>query len=462
MKIHSLIIIALMAIACNEAVLYNDNTNIIRFKADIENGATKMGLNQDYSVQWSAGDAISVFTASGTNLKFSTETSGTSVEFTGLGQSSDTYSYALYPYNADAIISGALISSRIPAIQSAAANTFGGNMNMAVAVNNDMDLYFTNAIGLMKFNIAEGADNIENITLSGNNNEKIAGDVTIDMSVDLPIAEVTSDGDTKITLQSESGFQNGVTYYFVVPVMEFTKGISLLFEFKDNTFGVLNGNSPAEIKRSGILDLGTLTPVAKSGNPAVFIDPVFASQMLEKNYIQDIGNLTFNELSAIKKIELSASANAKGPLTSIKGVEFMPSLQVLKCEYHNISSADMSHNTELVELYMTGNVLETVDLTNTAKLVRCYLAINKISEIELIGKPVLRLLYLGENNLAELDLTGCSPSALIGFTCAGNPGRNGEFRVKAWFDNSSIPANFTNSNWKDDTGNPVILTYYTE
>ena len=176
MKIYSLILIALSAIACNKDTLSDDNTSLIRLKADMEDGTSRMTLNQDYSVQWTAGDEISVFTASGTNLKFSTEESGSSVEFTGLGQSSEIYSYALYPYNADAVISGTLISSRIPDIQSAGVNTFGETMNMAVAVNKDNVLYFTNAIGLMKFNIAEGAENIESITLSGNDNERIAGD----------------------------------------------------------------------------------------------------------------------------------------------------------------------------------------------------------------------------------------------------------------------------------------------
>ncbi len=457
MKTHSLILIALLAIACNKENLSEDNTSLIRLKADIEDGTSKMTLNQDYSVEWTAGDEISVFTASGTNVKFSTEESGSSVEFTGLGQSSEIYSYALYPYNADAVISGTLISSRIPDIQSAGVNTFGETMNMAVAVNKDNVLYFTNAIGLMKFNIAEGAENIESITLSGNDNERIAGDATIDMSANLPIAKVTSDGVTKITLQSESGFQNGTTYYFVVPVMEFTKGISILFEFKDNTFGVLNGSSPAEIKRSGILDLGALTPASESGNPAVFIDPVFASQMLEKNYIQNLESLTFNELSKIKKIELKASGDAKGPLTSIKGVEFMPSLQILNCEYHNIRSADFSHNLELFDLRLTDNEVETIDLTNCSKLDRIHLAINKISEIDLVDKPGLRLIYLGENNLTELDLTGCNPDKVIGFTCSKNPGRDGEFRVKAWFDNNSIPANFTTGGWVYGTDNVKVV-----
>lgn len=458
MKTHSLILIALLAIACNKDTLPDDNTSLIRLKADIEDGTSKMTLNQDYSVEWTAGDEISVFTASDTNVKFSTEESGSSVEFTGLGNSSETYSYALYPYNADAAISGTSISSRIPDIQSAAANTFGETMNMAVAVNQDNELHFTNVIGLMKFNIAEDAENIESITLSGNDNEKIAGDVTIDMSANLPVAEVAADGATKITLQSETGFQNGTTYYIVVPVMEFTKGISLLFEFKDNTFGVLNGNSPAEITRSGILDLGKLTPAAKSGNPAVFFDPVFASELIENGIIRNFEGLTFDELAKIKKIEWNAAAAAKGPLTSIKGVEFMPALQVLYCEHHNISTADFSHNLELFDVRLTNNGLETIDLTNCSKLDRIHLATNKISEIELADKPGLRLIYLGENNLAELDLTGCNPDKVQGLTLSKNPGRDGKFVVKAWFDNSAVPANFTNGGWKHD-GRTVEIVY---
>ena len=78
---------------------------------------------------------------------------------------------------------------------------------------------------------------------------------------------------------------------------------------------------------------------------------------------------------------------------------------------------------------------------------RIHLTYNNISEIELTDKPALRLIYLAENNLAELDLTGCNPDKVIGFTCSKNPGRDGKFVVKAWFDNSAIPANFTKASW---------------
>ena len=135
----------------------------------------------------------------------------------------------------------------------------------------------------------------------------------------------------------------------------------------------------------------------------------------------------------------------------------MPSLQILNCEYHNIRSADFSHNLELFDLRLTDNEVETIDLTNCSKLDRIHLAINKISEIDLVDKPGLRLIYLGENNLTELDLTGCNPDKVIGFTCSKNPGRDGEFRVKAWFDNNSIPANFTTGGWVYGTDNVKVV-----
>lgn len=195
------------------------------------------------------------------------------------------------------------------------------------------------------------------------------------------------------------------------------------------------------------------------GNMASDFDSDFLKVLVDRKLLPSEDIVTQEQLNAIKKIEISATESAKGSLKSLRGIEFMPSLQVLKCDYHELESLDVSHNAALVELYVSGNGMTELNVTNTPKLVRLYAQYNMIASIDLTDKPVLRMLMLGENNLASLDITGCSPSALLGFTCAMNPGKDGEFRIKAWFDNSSIPANYTNSDWTDKDGNPIRIIY---
>ena len=194
------------------------------------------------------------------------------------------------------------------------------------------------------------------------------------------------------------------------------------------------------------------------GNLASYIDPDFLTLLVENKYLSNGEVVTEADLAAIRRIELTKTAADRGNLTSLAGIEYMSALQVLKCEYHQIETLDLSKNSELVELYVIGNGLTELNISNTPKLVRLYVQDNMISDIDLSDKPVLRLCYLGNNNLQSADLTGCSPSSLIGFTCSGNPGSDGKFVVKAWFDNSSIPANFTNSGWLyHDTENIEII-----
>ena len=197
-----------------------------------------------------------------------------------------------------------------------------------------------------------------------------------------------------------------------------------------------NGYFPIEVSQGYV-----------EGNLASHVDPVFLTLLVENKLLPSSEIVTQTDMSAIKKIDLKRSATDRGPLTSIKGVEYMSALQVLYCEYHQVKSVDLSKNTAMFDLRLDGNGLETINLTNCSKLDRIHLTYNNISEIELTDKPALRLIYLAENNLAELDLTGCNPDKVLGLTCGQNPGRDGKFVVKAWFDNSAIPANFTKASW---------------
>ncbi len=60
------------------------------------------------------------------------------------------------------------------------------------------------------------------------------------------------------------------------------------------------------------------------------------------------------------------------------------------------------------------------------------------------------------NELTSLDIS--NNTALTKFYCDGNPGNGTIFPVTAWFDNGSIPDDFTKYNW-DYNGNTITISY---
>lgn len=61
-----------------------------------------------------------------------------------------------------------------------------------------------------------------------------------------------------------------------------------------------------------------------------------------------------------------------------------------------------------------------------------------------------------DNQLISLDIS--KNTALTKFYCDGNPGNGTIFPVTAWFDNGSIPDDFTKYNW-DYNGNTITISY---
>ena len=99
----------------------------LEFKAGID-AMSRTVLTTNNFVEWEAGDAISLFDSNGNN-KFTTSTGGSSVTFTGSAQDNlETY-YALYPYNANAVLSGSVITTMLPAEQTALAGSFANMLN---------------------------------------------------------------------------------------------------------------------------------------------------------------------------------------------------------------------------------------------------------------------------------------------------------------------------------------------
>ena len=167
-----------------------------------------------------------------------------------------------------------------------------------------------------------------------------------------------------------------------------------------------------------------------------WIDPGFANVLQKRGYIKDAITVTPADVADITEFNVSDSQ-----LTSLRGIEYFVSLKELDCSSNQLRAIDVSGNPQLAILKCSDNQLTGLDVSKN---------------------PQLMYFECGDNQLTELDVSN-NPKMEI-FTFWGNPGANGLFRVKAWFDNSNVPSSITSlgdyeSSWEYD-GEMVRVDYY--
>ena len=195
---------------------------------------------------WSKDDFISVFTKTSHNRKYTvkeTSDGGSTATFsydsyTGSNFTAIKSNFALYPYDADAALSGGIISTTLASKQTYKSSTGHNDYALMVAKSKDKNLSFVNAGAFLKFNISKSiADNctlrVIKITSAAN---KLAGPVTIDCNGDTYTATVATNGSKEITL---TGINAKITneaqsFYVAVPAGDYAKNsISVTYVFAE-------------------------------------------------------------------------------------------------------------------------------------------------------------------------------------------------------------------------------------
>ena len=232
----------------------------MEFKAG-NDAVSRTILTTDNAVNWEAGDAISLFDPDSNN-RFTTSSSGASVTFTGSAKDAQSTYYALYPYDAEATISGSIITTTLPAEQTARPGSFANMLNPSVAKSgSDKTLNFKNACAVVKFTLGSVPDskNIVKAMFRGNNGEALAGPIQIDASLDTPAAIVQTEfAGTEVTLNGE--FTSGSTYYFVTAPAELSQGLTLTFYDDSGSEWKKVGSSSGMLTAGKILNLKEITP----------------------------------------------------------------------------------------------------------------------------------------------------------------------------------------------------------
>lgn len=198
--------------------------------------------NETFKLSWTSGDAINVFFGTASSSRFVTDESGAVAKFKGSidvitgggeGLDDDTSLWGVYPYDAANSCDGANVTLTLPAVQQSAENTFAPGIWPTLARSKNFYMSFNNVCGAFRFTVYH--DNIKKVTLSGNNDEQLAGRAKVSF-VNEPLVEEISFGEKTITMSAPDGecFKPGVTYYLVVFPTTFSNGITLTYYTEDS------------------------------------------------------------------------------------------------------------------------------------------------------------------------------------------------------------------------------------
>lgn len=268
---------------------------VVSILADVESTPTKTSLNEDLSVVWNSTDAISLL-ASGTNYQFTTNASllkeeGHRATFVHDGDIEEQGYYALYPYNSAASFSGSAITTELPAIQTAAAGSFGPGANLAVAYADwGKSFKFKNAAAMIKisFKTTDANAAIKSITFrSLDESILLSGSVSLTPTVAdgavTNVAMTVTSGQPYVTLQAPSGetLQPNTEYYIAAAPAALTSGYSIEFETED---GVKCTRDYAEsAHKSAVLQRNTISSTGKKNLDNYEISGYFRVRYAESN-----------------------------------------------------------------------------------------------------------------------------------------------------------------------------------
>ena len=403
-----------MAACGNEEILENnENGNAEKVPMTFTAGTvqTRTSLAEDgYAVNWTAKDTIAIWDGTVTN-PFITEETGTIAKFTGeVTEGSTTYT-AFYPYTKNETLQfgDGTITFTLPAEQDAVAGSFDDDLNpsWARATDGSTELEFQNLCGLAKFTVGSGAlEGITSLTLSGNAaGDALAGSLTYTLA-DGTLKAAEEGASRSVTLTGT--FESGKTYYFVVAPGTLATGISLQYEDAEGkTYGKYT-DKEVTFAAGKITDLGTLE--ATGFNELLANTALVAALMKYYDYEISLtanpdGTASLTDENKQQMAELTGLDVSDCSLTSLAGIEYFTSLQILRCNKNDLTTLDVSKLTSLTILYCNNNSLESLDVSKLTNLTSLYCDNNSLESLDVSKLTNLELLNCSNNRLKSLDVS---------------------------------------------------------
>lgn len=197
------------------------------------------------AVLWNEADELTIFTKTAHNRHYRVKSLSNGnrsatfgyVSYSGNDNTKISNNYAVYPYDADATLSGEVITTKLNAEQVYNAEKVDLANALMVAKSTSTALQFVNATSLMRFDVSNNMPDsytLSSIKLVSAAN-KLAGEVTIDLSADSK-AVVTESGVNEVTLSAincEISAEKQ-SFYVVLPATTFAaKDLTVTFTYAE-------------------------------------------------------------------------------------------------------------------------------------------------------------------------------------------------------------------------------------
>lgn len=117
------------------------------------------------------------------------------------------------------------------------------------------------------------------------------------------------------------------------------------------------------------------------------------------------GWLDRTEINSITMINCAGTADNRGSIRSLRGIELFANLEQLYCTYNELPELDLSKNTKLRLLACSNNRLPELDLSKNTALEKVYAHYNNLTALNTERNTKLTGLYLAYNSLTGLALT---------------------------------------------------------
>lgn len=353
-----LCIIALLS-SCIKEEPYHNNVNLHKtITAVIEEfgNETKTALTEDNRLTWSEGDEIKIYDGCDLwetyRLKDSDAGSSTGTfEKTDAQEGSADFYCRLVVYPADMASSVHMESANtaysiafdIPDKQTYVENSFAnGNFPMVAIwnVNPQYPISFKNLFGAIKLQLC-GSKIVKSITISGHNNEPLAGTARVGKSAysATPAIQEISSTSTSITLDcGEKGVQLHATeptnFIIACPPTEFTKGFKVVIVDSEGNEHIKESFKNNAITRSSILKMPVYDiegPKGKSEEFIVFEDAVIKELCVKAFDINEDGELSYGEAALVT--DLSQMTLTKKTFKTFDELKYFTSLTRIPKNY---------------------------------------------------------------------------------------------------------------------------------
>lgn len=198
------------------------------------------------SVLWQGSDKLSVFDSQA-NRRFSVSEAGANVQIKGEALAEDNY-LILYPYDAQASVSGGIIRTLLPDVQKPVAGGFDAAAALSAASSSGNQALMKNVCGLLRFSIA--SPDVVSISIRSLAGEKFSGHLSLRLLAD-GTPSVESAGSSSVTvLPSEGGTFAAGTYHVALAPVNMTGGVEVRLLKKDGRLYCHRNGNPLVIERS--------------------------------------------------------------------------------------------------------------------------------------------------------------------------------------------------------------------